>query len=357
MITITLIFLTLHVSAITCRNDAAGILERSAATGNLHYDKANPPQNVQNIQALLSEKDFDYLFPMRKAEYVYHGFLSGAAYWPAFCADAELCRNELAVVIAHMVQETGAHDDYHPQYEGWRQALFHISEMYCPDASKCHEYTQWTNSMYPPQDGQLYYGRGAKQLSWNYNYGPFSFLMTGDKMTFLKNPDLILEPEYVFSAAMWFYMTPQSPKPSMHDVVTGCWQPNDVDLAQGRRVDSEAAKFALTTHIINGVQECYPGGNTQNARWRFEYYIPMADFFGVPNRPKSMSDYVNCATSTYFNEKSAGADIKMFLANDWTLPEGQCGCHLVEWQSGYFRTMDMLDECEMDTCGRIKISI
>merc|ERR1719210_439162 len=145
--------------------------------------------------------------------------------------------------------------------------------MGCPEEAKCSQYTQWENEMYPPQEGQKYFGRGAKQLSWNYNYGPFSLLMTGNKMTFLENPDLILQPEYVLSAAMWFYMTPQSPKPSMHDVVTGCWTPNANDLAEGRSASTEAEKFALTTHIINGAQECPQGGNTPNARWRFEYYI------------------------------------------------------------------------------------
>ena len=34
------------------------------------------------------------------------------------------------------------------------------------------------------------------------------------------------------SAAMWFYMTPAEPKPSMHDVVTGYWEPNDHDDVQ-----------------------------------------------------------------------------------------------------------------------------
>ena len=33
---------------------------------------------------------------------------------------------------------------------------------------------------YPCSPGKQYYGRGAKQLSWNYNYGAFSVAMFGD---------------------------------------------------------------------------------------------------------------------------------------------------------------------------------
>jgi hypothetical protein len=53
------------------------------------------------------------------------------------------------------------------------------------------------------------------------------------------------------ASALWFYITPATPKPSMHDVVTGFWLPNDVDKQNG--LDRG---FGITINIINGDIEC-----------------------------------------------------------------------------------------------------
>ena len=71
-------------------------------------------------------------------------------------------------------------------------------------------------------------------LSWNYNYGQFSTIAfegaLEDKMTLLNNPKLVAtDGKYSFMSALWFYMYPQSPKPSMHDVVLGFFEPNVYD--------------------------------------------------------------------------------------------------------------------------------
>jgi len=42
-------------------------------------------------------------------------------------------------------------------------------------------------------------------------------------------------------------MTPQAPKPSMHDVASGWYVPTDSDLAHGLDFG-----FGYTTNIING---------------------------------------------------------------------------------------------------------
>jgi chitinase len=50
-------------------------------------------------------------------------------------------------------------------------------------------------------------------------------------MFLLENPDLVHTDAYtVFTSALWFYMTPQSPKPSIHDVMTGFMIPTDADI-------------------------------------------------------------------------------------------------------------------------------
>ena len=46
-------------------------------------------------------------------------------------------------------------------------------------------------------------------------------------------------------------MSPQKPKPSMHDVMTGFFVPTAADIA-----GKFAANFGTTTNIINGGFEC-----------------------------------------------------------------------------------------------------
>jgi len=54
-------------------------------------------------------------------------------------------------------------------------------------------------------------------------------------------------------------MTPQSPKPSIHDVATGFMVPTASDTTAGF-----GPNFGVTTNIINGGQEC--GGGWENAK-------------------------------------------------------------------------------------------
>ena len=98
---------------------------------------------------------------------------------------------------------------------------------------RCDYKADWGFSVdfYPSQDNVQYFGRGPIQLSWNYNYGAFSKVLVestyDSKMWLLENPSEAASSGYVaFTAGLWFWMTPQSPKPSMHDVVTGFWEPN-----------------------------------------------------------------------------------------------------------------------------------
>ncbi|RWR90607.1 chitinase 1 [Cinnamomum micranthum f. kanehirae] len=68
----------------------------------------------------------------------------------------------------------------------------------------------------------------------------------------LNNPDLVATDAVIsFKTAFWFWMTPQSPKPSCHDVITGGWTPSDADRAAGR-----LPGYGVITNIINGRMEC-----------------------------------------------------------------------------------------------------
>ena len=58
-----------------------------------------------------------------------------------------------------------------------------------------------------------YYGRGAKQLSYNFNYGQFSQAMFGEGRLLLDHPDFVADTWLNLASATWFYVTPQPPKP------------------------------------------------------------------------------------------------------------------------------------------------
>ena len=113
-------------------------------------------------------------------------------------------------MLAHIQQETAG--------------LFYTEEIEKNDY--CAEWTTWVAVAYPCTPGKQYYGRGAKQLSWNYNYGAFSRAMLGDARVLLEQPELVASTWLNFASALWFFVTPQSPKPSMLQVLERSWAPN-----------------------------------------------------------------------------------------------------------------------------------
>jgi chitinase len=91
------------------------------------------------------------------------------------------------------------------------------------------------------------------------------------------NPDLVSsDPVVAFKTAIWFWMTPQSPKPSCHAVMTGGWTPSADDRAAGR-----LPGYGVTTNIINGGMECGKGQSTDGAKDRVGYYKRYCDMLGV----------------------------------------------------------------------------
>jgi chitodextrinase len=230
------------------------------------------------VESILGEDKWNYIFAMKDDLYTYEGFLRAVAKFPAFCNESnwsnvtpnEACRYELATLFAHFGQETGNHNPNDPDIEEWRQGLVHITEWACTEpqpgagTSSCDYKQNWgVGASYPPQPDVQYYGRGPFQLSWNYNYGAFSEVISPDSgyrsfMYLLDDPDMVHTDAFtVFASALWFYMTPQSPKPSIHDVATGYMEPTSADIAVGI-----AGGFGTTTNIINGGHECGLGSET-----------------------------------------------------------------------------------------------
>ena len=86
---------------------------------------------------------------------------------------------------------------------------------------------------------KLYFGRGAIQLSWNYNYIKASVALTGHSQTFCQRPDWVAtKEEYAWGAGLFYWM--ENVK-------------NDKTCHQAVLMHNE---FGQTLDIINGGLEC-----------------------------------------------------------------------------------------------------
>ncbi|KAG5530092.1 hypothetical protein RHGRI_030453 [Rhododendron griersonianum] len=114
----------------------------------------------------------------------------------------------------------------------------------------------------------------------------------------LANPDLVATDATIsFKTAFWFWMTPQSRKPSSHDVITGRWTPSEADSAAGR-----VPGYGVITNIINGGFECGKGSATEQdyrnkQEDRIGFYKHYSDILGV-----GYGNNLDCYNQKNFNE-------------------------------------------------------
>ena len=158
--------------------------------------------------------------------------------------------------------------------------------------------------------------------------------MFGDTMILLENPNLVATTWLNFAASMWFFVTPQPPKPSMLQVLDGSWKPNSQDLSSNL-----VPGFGVTTMIINGAQEC--GGWNQNAANRAKYYQDYASKLDVDITGEKLL----CNDMQQFSEQGKAGGLALYWA-----PESDCS--LVTWQTAY----SALIEGDYSKCKGIKPS-
>jgi hypothetical protein len=176
-----------------------------------------------------------------------------------FCSEKDLAtdKKELAAFFANI-----AHETRHGENGKYNDGLMFIHE-----SNTSLPYVA-ENDNYPAVPGKKYYGRGPLQLSYNGNYGYASDCIFGDKKILLNNPELLeTDPVVAFEAAIYFWMTSQTYKPSAHDVMIGKWQPKPDDIAKNRKPG-----FGMTINIINGAVECGQGENMFSMNDRIGFY-------------------------------------------------------------------------------------
>jgi hypothetical protein len=207
-------------------------------------------------------------------------------------------KRELAAFLANISKETtggwqlpvggGSPGDY----AQW--GLYFVHEVGYTSANGAGTYSQ-ASTEYPPNPAKGYYGRGPIQLSWNYNYGQFSKFLYNDVSVLLNNPDLVQENGVLaLKSAIWFWMMPQWPKPSCHQVMHDLWIPQIGEYSSAKMYKKG---FAHVNNIINGGLECRSSSSslyTDKVVIRsdlYKYYLSILGFSITQINAENSGDY------------------------------------------------------------------
>jgi len=221
-------------------------------------------------------------------------------------------KRELAAFLANISKETtggwqlpvggGSNGDY----AQW--GLYFVHEVGYNSTNSAGTYSQ-PSAEYPPNPSVGYYGRGPIQLSWNYNYGQFSKFLYNDVDILLNNPELIQQDGVLaFKSAIWFWMMPQCPKPSCHQVMHELWNAQPGDYTQNKMYKKG---FAHTNNIINGGLECRSASTnafTQKVVLRSELYKYYLSILGFNTTEIASEDQGEYSTLCYETSSNAMQD-------------------------------------------------
>ena len=317
-------------------------------------NNASNPENVKRVERVFGQQEWDFLTGMAAPEYTYTRFLRAIGKFPAFCGEYTdgrdsdaICKKSIITAFAHFAQETGGHiakdniSDNPLQLEEWQQALVHVREMGWSEGQAgyttgCGQ-NDWQNRRWPCAEGQGYFGRGAKQLSYHFNYGAFSEVMfNGDATVLLNNPSLVADSWLNLASAIWFFLTPQAPKPAMLHVIDRTWVPSQKELSAGIGYG-----FGTTINVINGGIECGEQNRTKGQPVnRIRYWEGLSNYYYIPIETDEEN---TCWQQTPFGSLNLNDSTDVLYTNweaDWAYysdrPGGQSfECKLVGYQTAY----------------------
>ncbi|MGF1906956.1 chitinase [Aliivibrio salmonicida] len=315
---------------------------------------ASNPDNVKRVERVFPNSEWFFLTQMAAPEYSYTRFLQAIGKFPAFCGDYTdgrdadaICKKSIVTAFAHFSQETGGHIaidntwDNPLGLEEWQQALVHVREMGWSEGQEgyttgCGQ-NDWQNKRWPCAAGQGYFGRGAKQLSYHFNYGAFSEVMyDGDATVLLDNPGIVADSWLNLASAIWFFLTPQAPKPAMLHVIDRTWTPSQRETDAGIGYG-----FGTTINVINGGIECGEQNKDKGQPVnRIRYWEGLSSHYQIPLE----SDEVNtCWQQTPYGSLNLNGATDVLYTNwdgNWKYypdrPEGASfECELVGFQTAY----------------------
>ncbi|MFJ9407423.1 glycoside hydrolase family 19 protein [Streptomyces sp. NPDC101393] len=195
---------------------------------------------------VVSEAQFNQMFPNRNPFYTYSGLTAALSAYPEFAnaGSDTVKRQEAAAFLANVSHETGG--------------LVYVVEQ---NTGNYPHYCDATQPYGCPAGQAAYYGRGPIQLSWNFNYKA-----AGDALgiDLLNNPYLVEQDAAVaWKTALWYWNTQTGP---------GTMTPHQAMV--------NGAGFGETIRSINGSIECN-GGNPGQVQSRIDSYKRFVEVLGT----------------------------------------------------------------------------
>ncbi|MET7757143.1 glycoside hydrolase family 19 protein [Streptomyces sp. NPDC005389] len=196
---------------------------------------------------VVSEAQFNQMFPSRNPFYTYAGLTAALKSYPGFANTGSdtVKKQEAAAFLANVSHETGG--------------LVHIVEQ------NTANYPHYCDAGQPygcPAGQAAYYGRGPIQLSWNFNYKA-----AGDALgiDLLNNPWRVeQDPAVAMMTGLWYWNTQSGPGTmTAHNAMVN------------------GAGFGQTIWAINGSLECN-GRNPAQVQSRVTKYQQFTQILGVP---------------------------------------------------------------------------
>ncbi len=195
---------------------------------------------------VVSEAQFNQMFPNRNSFYTYQGFVNATSSFPAFgnTGSDTVRRQEVAGFLANVAHETGG--------------LVHIVEQ---NQANYPHYCDPSQPYGCPAGQAAYYGRGPIQLSWNFNYNAAGNALG---LPLLTNPWLVEQNATVaWQTALWYWNTQSGP-----------------GTMTGHTAMTTGAGFGESIRSINGSIECN-GGNPAQVQSRVNNYQQFTGILGV----------------------------------------------------------------------------
>jgi predicted chitinase len=195
---------------------------------------------------VVSEAQFNQLFPNRNAFYTYQGLLDAIGKFPGFASTGSdtVKKQEAAAFLANAAHETGR--------------FVYLVEQ---NTSNYPHYCDWSQPYGCPAGQAAYYGRGPLQLSWNFNYKAAGDYLGLD---LLGNPYQVEQQASVaWQTGLWYWFTGKgATATTSHDAMVN------------------GAGFGATIRAINGGLECN-GQNTDQMQDRVNLYQQYTSLLGA----------------------------------------------------------------------------
>ncbi|MFE9250438.1 chitinase [Streptomyces sp. NPDC007088] len=207
---------------------------------------AAPAPHTSAAGFVVSEAQFNDMFPGRNSFYTYQGLTAALDAYPGFSGTGSdtTRKQEAAAFLANVSHETGG--------------LVYVVEQ---NTANYPHYCDTSQSYGCPAGNDKYYGRGPIQLSWNFNYKA-----AGDALgiDLLNNPDLVqTDAAVAWKTGLWYWNTQSGP---------GTMTPHDAIV--------NGDGFGETIRSINGSLEC-DGKNPAQVQSRIDSYTRFSQILGV----------------------------------------------------------------------------